>query len=81
MGHALCLFNDDFHIRITYFRGGVLSQALKPAAAPPHQPVRSAPPPREWQAALEHDRAAAADNAEDFTRYKPTKNLFEKVNI
>jgi hypothetical protein len=43
----------------------VLSQALKPA----HQPVRSTPPPREWQAALEHDRAAAADNAEDFTRY------------
>ena len=59
MRHSLC-FNDDFHSRITYFRGGVLSQALKPAAvAPPHQqPVRSTPPPREWQAVLEHDRAA-----------------------
>jgi len=46
----------------------VLSQALK--AAPAHQAVRSTPPPKEWGAVLEHDRAAAADNAEDFTRYK-----------
>ena len=51
------------------YRGGVLSQALnKPVAAGP-QPVRSTPPPRDWQAALDQDRAAAADNAEDFTRY------------
>jgi hypothetical protein len=55
-----------------------LSQALKPAAAAPLQPVRSTPPPREWQAALEHDRAAAADNAEDFTRYPPSENIVEK---
>ncbi len=53
----------------TSCRGGVLSQALKPAPVAPQSSIpRPNPEGREWKSSLEADAAGSADNAEDFTR-------------
>ncbi|XP_023320569.1 PDZ and LIM domain protein Zasp isoform X4 [Eurytemora carolleeae] len=57
------------NFNLTVNRGGVLSQALKPAPVAPQSSIpRPNPEGREWKSSLEADAAGSADNAEDFTR-------------